>query len=289
MPKMPGRCGRVLFLLPLIWLAVSSTASAAALRIVGSPTVMLPVSEAAQILRAERGLEIEISSLGGSGAGISAVGEGTAQIGMTSRHVTAEDRADYADVTLTEIQIGVQAVALGVAQDVWEAGVRAVTREQVRAIYEGKIHSWRELGGPDEKLVFFNREEGHGTWEAFAQWLYGETKRAPLTRFPTVPTDSEARNTIEFTPGSMVQISPLAIDGKRSYALGIKLEDGSIVSPTREASLSGKYPMTRPLILVVNDKPTLQVKIMTDFLLGSRGQELVKKHGFFNRENRAAE
>ncbi len=252
-----------------------------ALRIVGSPTVNLPVAEAAQILRAERQMEIQISTTGGSSEGIAAIGEGLAHIGMSSRPVTPEDRAAYPDIVLTEIYLGEQVVALGVADDVWNGGVHALTREQVRGIYESKTRNWHELGGPDEKIVFFNFEEGHGVWELFAQWLYGEAKKAPLGRFPTVASDEETRNTLEFTPGSMAQSSPLAIDGKRSFALELKNDDGSAVAPTPENIAAKKYPMAKPLFLIVNDKPTLAVKVFVDFMLGPRGQELMKKHGFY--------
>ena len=258
------------------------------LRIVGSPTVNLPVAEAAQILRTERGLEIQISTTGGSMAGLVAVGEGNAEIAMSSRALTAEDRATYPEINFTEIHLGEQVVALGVAKEVWEGGVHALSSAQARAIYESRKRNWREAGGPDQKIGFYNFEEGHGTWELFAQWLYGDARKASSGGFPTIASDAEARNILEFTPGAITQISPLFLDGLRSHALALTQDDGSIVAPSAENVAMKKYPITRPLFLVINDKPTREVKVMTDFMRGARGQELMKKYGFYSADALAA-
>lgn len=243
----------------------------------------LAVADAAQILRAENGMQIQINTSGGSGAAIAALGEGTLDIAMLPRPVTAEERAEYPDVIFTEIYIGEQIVALAVAQDVWEGGVRALTQAQVNGIYEGKTTNWREVGGSDEKIAFFNFEPGRGAWEIFAQWLYGDARKAPLGRFPTVASNAEARNTLEFTPGSMTQISPLFVDGKRSHALGIRADNGrDVIEPTPQNVAAKRYEMSRGMYLVVNDRPTLNIKVLVDFMLGERGAELLKKHGFYS-------
>lgn len=67
----------------------------AALKINGSTTVNLPVAEAAEILRAEQGMQIEVDTQGGSSGGISALGEGLVQIGMSSKPLSDADRAKY--------------------------------------------------------------------------------------------------------------------------------------------------------------------------------------------------
>jgi phosphate transport system substrate-binding protein len=214
---------------------VSRVAFAAdGLRIAGSEALDVVVAEAAPILRSERGLQVQSSTSGGSGAGVTAIGEGTAEVAISLRPITAEERAEYPRVAFTEIYLGEQVVALGVARDVWDAGVHALSRDQLKAIYESKVTNWSTVGGPDRKIVFFNVEEGRGMWELFAQWLYGNNRKAPAGKFPTISGDAEARNTIEFIPGAMTLISPLFVDGQRSYALEIKTPDGKSVAPTPE-------------------------------------------------------
>jgi len=143
------------------------------LKINGSTTVNLPVAEAAEILRSERGMSIQLDTQGGSSGGISMLGDGLVQIGMSSKPVGDEDRAKYRKVAFSATQIGEDAVAMVVSRDVWESGVHALTKEEIAGIYEGRITNWREVGGSDRRVVFFNKEPGRGTWEVFVHWLYG--------------------------------------------------------------------------------------------------------------------
>ena len=257
------------------------TASDDVVNIVGSPAVNLPVADAAQVLRSEMGIEIRLNTNGGSNAGISALGDGVAQIAMTTRAVTAEDRADSPEVNFKQIYLGEQVVALGVSADVWQGGVHALKRSQLRAIYEGKLTNWRQVGGPNEAIVFFNAAEGRGTWELFIQWLFGDSKKVPLGRFPMMNSNEEARNSVEFTRASISMMSPKLIDGRSIFALAIESEDGKPYFPTLKNIASGKYPLMKPMFFVVNEKPTGNVKAMVDFMLDIRGRGMMEKQGFF--------
>ena len=97
-------------------LAFFSQSQAEVLNIVGSAGVNLPVAEAAQTLRSEKGLEIHINTTGGSNAGIGAVGDGIAQIGMATRKLTPEDRADSPEVNFKQIYLGAQVAGLVVSK-----------------------------------------------------------------------------------------------------------------------------------------------------------------------------
>jgi len=249
--------------------------------VVGSSAVNLPVADAAQILRSELGLEIRINTNGGSSAGISALGDGVAQIAMTTRPITPEDRADSPEVNFNQIYIGQQVIALGVSADIWQGGVRGVRRSQLRAIYEGKINNWKQLGGPNAPIVFFNAAEGRGVWELYIQWIYGDSKRAPLGRFPMMNSNEEARNSVEFTRGSMSLLSPKFIDEKSIFALALEAEDGKGYYPVMKNIISGKYPLMKPMYFVVNEKPTGGVKTLVDFMFDIRGRALLDKYGYF--------
>jgi phosphate transport system substrate-binding protein len=95
-----------------------------------------------------------------------------------------------------ETQIGEDAVALIVSADVWNGGLKSVTKEQAKGIYESAIKNWKELGGPDKRIAFFNKEPGRGTWEVFANWAYGDHKKAPQVSFPEVGGNEETRNKV---------------------------------------------------------------------------------------------
>ena len=255
-------------------------AHADTLKINGSTTVNLPVAEAAEILRAEQKLDIQLDTQGGSAGGISMLGEGLVQLGMASKHVSDDDRAKFPKCDFKEIHIGEDAVALVVSKDVWDGGVKSITKEQARAIYEGSIKNWKDLGGPDKRIAFFNKEPGRGTWEVFVHWVYGSPKNAPQVSFPEVGGNEETRNKVASTKGAMSQLSSSWADGKTVFALGIKIETGEVIAPTNENIATKKYPLSRPLFLLSNGSPQGAAKTLVDFVLSERGQELIKKHGY---------
>lgn len=261
-------------------LLMTAFAGAATLKINGSTTVNLPAAEAAEILRAEKKLDIQVDTQGGSSGGISMLGDGQVQIGMISKHVSDADRAKFPKVKFKEIHVGEDAVAMIVSKDVWDGGVKAVTKAQLKDIYEGRIKNWKELGGPDRRIAFFNKEPGRGTWEVFVHWVYGDPKKAPQVSFPEVGGNEETRNKVASTRGALSQLSSSWADGKKAFALGIKGEDGKAVEPTNDNIATKKYPLARPLFLLTNGDPRGEAKTFVDFLLSPRGQELVKKHGY---------
>lgn len=252
------------------------------LKINGSTTVNLPVAEAAEILRVERKMNIQVDTQGGSAGGISMLGEGLVQIGMISKHVSDDDRAKYPQVAFQEIQIGEDAVGVIVSRDVWEGGVKVLSKQQLRDIYEGKIKNWKQIGGPDRRIVFFNKEPGRGTWEVFTHWIYGDSKKAPPVSYPEVGGNEETRNKVASTRGSMSQLSSSWVDHKTIFALSIKSDAGEPVAPTVENIAKRKYPLSRPLFVLTAGNPAGPAKILIDFLLSPRGQALVRKHGYLS-------
>jgi phosphate transport system substrate-binding protein len=264
----------LLFALMLPW-----PVSAGVLKVNGSTTVNLPVAEAAELLRTEQKMEIRMDTQGGSSGGISMLGEGLVQVGMASKPVSEGDRARFPHCRFKATHIGEDAVALVVSKDVWEGGVRSLTKEQAAALYEGRLKNWKDLGGPDRRVVFFNKEPGRGTWEVFAHWLYGDSQKAPPVNHLEVGGNEEARNKTGSTRGAISQLSASWTDGKTVFALSLKV-DGRNITPDPANIASGAYPLSRPLFLLTNGEPVGAAKELIDFVLGPRGQALVAKHGY---------
>ena len=259
----------------------SWTLSAATLRVNGSTTVNPVAAEAAEILRAERKMQIIVDTQGGSSGGISGVGDGSIELGMSSKPIAPDDRAKYPKVNFVETRIGQDAVALVVAADVYNGGVKSLTKAQITDLYEGRVTNWKQLGGPNEKVVFFNKEPGRGTWEVFAKWVYGDPKKAPEVSHPEVGGNEETRTKVMSTRGAISQLSSSWTEGNpRIKALALKLDDGQVVPPSAANIASGAYPMSRPLFFITNGAPAGEARTLIDFVLAPRGQELVKKHGY---------
>jgi phosphate transport system substrate-binding protein len=272
-------CFALLMASMLPFCAKSSTA-ADILRVQGSTTVNPVVADALEILQAEQGLSYRIDTQGGSSGGLYAIGRGTVEVGMSSATFSEQDRARFPERDLRAVAIGYDALALIVSADVWQGGVRSLSAAEMRGIYEGRIRNWSEVGGSDQRIVFFNKEPGRGTWKSFIKWLYGSEEDAPLVNHPEVGSNAETRNKVIGTRGALSQLSAAWVDGEQVFALGIRDAEGQIVFPTQTNLSDGSYPLTRPLNLLISGPPEGEVQLLIEFLLGPRGDELIRKHGY---------
>jgi phosphate transport system substrate-binding protein len=237
----------------------------------------------ARALKQDQGLRIAVSTELTSPEALDALAQDQADIALLTRPLTGEDRALYPALELAIVPIGMETVALGIANDLWDAGLRAVTKDQMRDIYEQKITNWKDVGGPDEKITLFSFAQGAGVWEIFAEWLYGDNRKAPLPKVETVATSRDARDDLEFTPGSIALLGASFVDNSRCHALGIMLS-GSATMPTPDQVAAKRYPIVRPLIAVTVGRPTLKIRAVTEFLTGIAGQALVKSTGALGLE-----
>lgn len=257
-----------------------SVSAQTSLRVSGSTTINPVVSEAAEALRQKKGLGITIDTAGGSTGGINALGDGRADVGMSSRALKNSDRKKFPSASFHPTPIGQDAVSMVVGADVWNGGVKSLTASQIRGLYEGKITNWKEVGGPDQRVVFLNREPGRGEWEVFTKFLYPGQKDAPRTNHAMVGSNEETRNKTGGTRGAVTFLSTPWADGKRVFALAIKDADGKVIEATGATIANGTYPMSRPLFVITKGEPTGSAKVLIDYLLSEPGQELVAKHGY---------
>lgn len=81
------------------------------------------------------------------------------------------------------------------------------------------MKNWREVGGPDQRIAFFNKEPGRGTWEVFANWACGDHKKAPEASFPEVGGNEETLNKVSSTRGApepfLLRVAEIELDDFR--------------------------------------------------------------------------
>lgn len=254
---------------------------AEAMTIHGSPTVAQALTAAAPAIKEELGLEMRLATEGGSVGGIRALGAEAADLAISTRPLDSNDRALFPEMNFNEEQLGWQVVVPVVAPDVWKAGVRGLSKEELQGIYEGRIRNWKEVGGQDKAIKFYNPERGRSIWELFATWLYADLRKAPqgVDAGATI-TSKDARDAVEFNAGSMTLLPPQMADGKAVMALGVRAADGTILEPTHAALVAGKYPLSRPMWIISGRRFAGMSKRLVEFLTGPRGSELFNKAGF---------
>jgi phosphate transport system substrate-binding protein len=248
------------------------------LRVSGSTTVAPVAADAATALRAQ-GLEVTVDSQGGSAGGLAQLGADQIDIALSSKEVTDSEERQHPDTKFHPIKIGADAVGIIIDRAVYDGGVRSLNRDQLRRVFEGKVRSWRELGGPDLPVFVYDKEPGRGTREVLDKYLYadGEVPPPPSgARYAIVGGNEETRAKLLSTPGSVGPLSSAFVTGYPRLAT-VAVEG---VQPSPEHIKDGTYPMARPLFLVTDGPPTGDAQRFVDYVLSAEGQELVAKHGY---------
>ncbi|MZH03106.1 MAG: phosphate ABC transporter substrate-binding protein [Nitrospinae bacterium] len=273
--------GLVVFLLanfPLIVVADSGTR----IQIVGSTTVLPVASRSAQKFMESSSSRILVNA-GGSGVGIHSVVRGSADIGMASRGISQDEKKRYEKSNLKIHPVGLDAVACVVSSEIYQAGVQHLTASQIANIYLGKIRSWKEVGGPDRKIVVVDKERHRGTRHVFMQYVFGNaSQRTPGTILVTGSNNEEQAKIAQSDSAiGMLSFNWINEDVK-AVAL---LDQGKEVLPTWKAVRKGTYPIVRKLNFITAGKPKGEVKAFIDFVKGPEGQKIVEESGYIPIES----
>lgn len=260
-------------------LSVSPAWAEDSLRLAGSTTVLPIASKAGErFMKLHPGVRVTVNS-GGSGVGFQSMASGQVDIGLMSREIDAGEREKFKDAEFTVTVIGHDAVACVVSSEVYNAGVKALTRGQIRDIYLGKIRNWKEVGGPDRPIVAIDKERHRGTRHVFMEYVMGDAKaHAPGARLVT-GSNNEEQAKIAQSDSAIGMLSHAWIN---SDVIGVAVigDDGASAEPTLDNIRSGKYPIVRRLNLVTRGKPAGLVKEFIDYILGQEIQTLLSQEGY---------
>ena len=202
----------------------------------------------------------------GSGAGIEAVTNGTADIGNSSRSLKDEEKA--AGVVENVVAIDGIAVCVDPANEVAD-----LTKEQLTNIYNGTVTNWKEVGGADEPIIVIGREAGSGTRGAFEELvdLVDGCKYAN-----ELDSTGAVIAKVASTPGAIGYASLDALDDSVN---ALSLEG---VEATAENIKAGNYFLSRPFVMATKGEISEQndlVQAWFDFVLGDEGQQVASEVG----------
>mgnify|MGYP002589208364 FL=1 len=202
----------------------------------------------------------------GSGAGIEAVTNGTADIGNSSRSLKDEEKA--AGVVENVVAIDGIAVCVDPVNEVAD-----LTKEQLTNIYNGTITNWKEVGGADEPIIVIGREAGSGTRGAFEELvdLQDACKYAN-----ELDSTGAVIAKVASTPGAIGYASLDALDDS---VKALSLEG---VEATAENIKAGNYFLSRPFVMATKGEISEQndlVQAWFDFVLGDEGQQVASEVG----------
>ena len=202
----------------------------------------------------------------GSGAGVEAVTNGTADIVKSSSIFKFEELA--AGVVENVVAIDGIAVCVDPANE-----VANLTKEQLTNIYNGTVTNWKEVGGADEPIIVIGREAGSGTRGAFEELvdLVDGCKYAN-----ELDSTGAVIAKVASTPGAIGYASLDALDDS---VKALSLEG---VEATAENIKAGNYFLSRPFVMATKGEISEQndlVQAWFDFVLGDEGQQVASEVG----------
>ncbi|WP_100303841.1 phosphate ABC transporter substrate-binding protein [Lacrimispora celerecrescens] len=260
--RIKGSVSIVIMTLSMGVLTACSQAPGAATIVAGSTSVQ-PYAEilAEEYMALNPDAVIDIQG-GGSSAGITATKTHSADIGMSSRALTDEEK------NLWNVEIAKDGLVLIVNP---RNPIQDLTADQICDIYAATITDWSQLGGSKSKINIIAREEGSGTRSAFAELVMGEKE---ITSKAIVQDSNGAvRQLVADDPNAIGFISlGLVTDEVKALHL-----DG--IEATRENIMNGSYRLSRQFLFVTDGEPTGLNRKFIDFTLSSEGQKLLSKEG----------
>ncbi len=194
----------------------------------------------------------------------------------------SEEQREYAKTQGTEFEyteIGTESFVFFVHKD---NSIESLSTEQIQKIYSGEITNWKDVGGKDEEIVAFQRNEGSGSQSMLIRFM-GDKK---IMKPPTEQVNDLMSGIIEQVSNYKNKTNSIGFSF-RYYLEGIiKNPDIKMVSidgikPTVSNIKNGKYPITTPLYAVTyKDNPNENVHKLINWVLSEEGQEILEKTGY---------
>ncbi|MBN1279160.1 MAG: phosphate ABC transporter substrate-binding protein [Chlorobiaceae bacterium] len=264
---------RVLFMMAMFILAVAAPAFGAANTIVldGSTTVGPLAKSFAAYFTKKYGVKVMVSE-SGSGNGAKGLINGSCDIATLSRAMKPRELSAAKAKGISPVQ---HIVALdGIAMVVHPGNpVKNLTKAQIAAIYTGRFTNWKEVGGPNAKIVVIQRESNSGTQEAFKELVMGKTAQISKDA-ETQASNGAIKNRVASTRSAIGflglgfvdrSVKPVAVNG---------------VLPSVATVKSGSYPVSRPLYFYTAGQPTGTLKKFVDLPKTVDGKRIVSELGF---------
>ncbi len=230
-------------------------------------TAHIPVmKEAAQrIMTANPGIHISIAG-GGSGVGIKQVGEGLVDIGNSGRTPSKEEVQKFG---LNMFKWAMDGVGVVVHP---QNPVKALTTDQLKSIFAGKITNWEQMGGANKSIDLYTRDEASGTREVF--WKKALDKGDISPKANVVPSNGAMKTAVASDPYGIgfvsvghidTTVAPVALDG---------------VIPTIETVKQGTYKVARGLYSNTKGSPAGLTEKFIKYILSAEGQQIAAQNGF---------
>ena len=187
--------------------------------------------------------------------------------------------AEECDTTFVYTPVGTEAFVFFVHKD---NPIDNLTTEQIKGIYSGEITNWKQVGGKNEEIAAFQRNEGSGS-QSMLQRFMGDT---PIMEAPTEMVNTMMSGIIEQVSSYRSKSNSIGFSF-RYYVEGIiqnpdiKVLSVDGVAPTAENIRNGSYPIVTPMYAVTYEENTNEnVDLLLQWILSEEGQYIIEETGY---------
>lgn len=199
----------------------------------------------------------------------------------------SDEQRAYAEENQTTFEytpIGTEAFVFFVHKD---NPITNLTTEQIKDIYSGKITNWKDVGGKNEKIAAFQRNEGSGSQSMLKRFM-GDT---PIADAPTEMVNDLMAGIIEQVADYKSKTNSIGFSF-RYYVEGIiKNPDIKMISidgaaPTSENIRNGSYPVLTPIYAVTyKENQNGNIDKLLEWILSDEGQYIINETGYVGIKN----
>ncbi len=215
---------------------------------------------------------------GGSGTGIAALINGGTDICEASRPMKDKEKEMVRSrhgKDVIEIPVALDGIAIYVPES---SSIQSLTLPQLKSIYTGSITNWRDVGGKDQRIVAYSRENNSGTYVFFKEHVLNNADFARDVQ--TLPGTAAIVNAVSKDPASLGYGGIAYATGIRPLA--IKRDDNSeAIAPSMETVDNGTYPLSRQLFFYTVGQPAGETKVFIDWVLSPEGQKICQAVGYY--------
>lgn len=244
----------------------------------GSDTMVILTQRLAEAyMAAKTGTVVQVNG-GGSGTGIAAFINGTADVAQASRPMKPEEREQAEKsrgATVVETPVALDALAVFVHSS---SPVKELSIPQIAGMFTGNVKNWKEVGGKDAPVILYGRENSSGTYDYFREHVLAKADFSP---------------SVQTLQGTAAVINAVSKDvngvgyGGIAYAKDVRpvaikpAATATAVAPSTETVADGSYPLARKLFFYTLSTSPERVRSFVEWSLLPEAQKLVEQVGYF--------
>ena len=228
-------------------------------------------------------IKIDVSG-GGSGIGFKALIQKQTEIANASREIKSHELTEAGKNGVDPLPVMFSVDALAIVTHS-KLGIDSLSTRQLQQIFSGHITNWKELGGPDLVIHLYGRDSTSGTYAYFQDKFVTGGYAADMQH---LKGNADIVNAVKQDLGGIGYTGVgylMDHNGKPTgdvWAMPIYNEGSLAYSPYEISAVKhGDYVLTRPLYQYMNGKPSTKIYDFILFELTAKGQEVIRKFGYF--------